>query len=469
MSSDALKQAGLGRASRPSFFDDSLSEFVGRFVVPGFVATVLIGIGALGVGWMPLDTSLASTPLVGVFRGSSLGVVVSVMSMAAGICLLLFAWLQFGKGVAAGVITDLRQQWLALGAWALPLLFVPPLFSRDVYSYVAQGRLMDQNINPYEFGPSVMPGALIDGVDPLWADAPAPYGQIFLIVAQVIAFATGDNVYLGAILFRLLAVGGVALLAWSVPKLAEFCGADPGKAMWIAVLNPLIFVHFIAGAHNDALMVGVIAAGLALIVGRHPVWGLLVVSLGGAIKGTGLIALPFAGLLWVGPKASPRRKIWSWVVAGSFGASVLLLFAWVTGTGFTWLSAMSAPSEVRTWLSPPTAIGMLLGYPLELINPDYFSMSVDIVRLVSTLAGLALIVYLCLRPPGGSAIRALALSLLVVVIFGPVAQPWYILWSLPFFAAAGLTARESKVVVVGTVGLSLFSLGGHFLDGIFYR
>ena len=40
----------------------------------------------------------------------------------------------------------------------MPLLLTPPLFSRDVYSYVAQGKLMAGGFNPYLTGPSVMGG-----------------------------------------------------------------------------------------------------------------------------------------------------------------------------------------------------------------------------------------------------------------------------------------------------------------------
>jgi hypothetical protein len=35
-----------------------------------------------------------------------------------------------------------------------------------------------------------------------------------------------------------------------------------------------------------------------------------------------------------------------------------------TGTGLGWISSLSAPGEVKTWLSPPT--GMIVGGILQL-------------------------------------------------------------------------------------------------------
>lgn len=468
VSADALARSTTVVPAPRQQYDDSLAAFVVRFVVPGVIATTLIAVGSLGVGWIPVD-SAAAVPFLNAFRGSTLGTIASSVFVAIGVGMLLHAWLQLGQGVTHGLVDGVRRQWLALAAWSVPLLLTPPLFSRDVYSYVAQGRLMAADINPYDYGPSVLPGAMSDGVDPLWADAPAPYGQLFLTFAQVIAHLTGQNVFIAALLFRILAVVGVALIAWSVPKIAEYCGVDPAKALWLAVLNPLVLVHFISGAHNDALMIGAIAAGLALIAVRHPIWGIGAIALGGAIKGTGLIALPFAGLMWAGPGATKSAVVRAWAGAATIAVGVLAFFGWFTGTGISWLSAMSAPGEVRTWLSPPTAIGMAIGYPLELISPGAVDTSVVVVRAIFMIVGLGLILYLILRPPGGSAVRALGLALLVVVLFGPVVQPWYLLWALPLLAAAGLSRREENVVVGGTLALSLFSLGSHFLDGVWYH
>ena len=126
---------------------------------------------------------------------------------------MLLAWLQLRTELTRSGSTDLRRLWLTLAAWSVPLLLTPPLFSRDVYSYVAQGKLMAGGFNPYLTGPSVMPGWVSNGVDPLWADSTSPYGQVFLLFGRLFSEIAGPSAFSMALMFRVLAVAGVAILA----------------------------------------------------------------------------------------------------------------------------------------------------------------------------------------------------------------------------------------------------------------
>ena len=49
-----------------------------------------------------------------------------------------------------------------------------------------------------------------------------------------------------------------------LPRLARNLGRRPGVALWLAVLSPLALFSFIASGHNDALMLGLLVAGLTL-------------------------------------------------------------------------------------------------------------------------------------------------------------------------------------------------------------
>ena len=71
---------------------------------------------------------------------------------------------------------------------------------------------------------------------------------------------------------------------------------------------------------------------------------------------------------------------------------------------------------------------------------------------------MVILFWLCLRPWGRTPIRAAALALFTLVALGPVVQPWYVLWSLPLFAAAGLNRIELKTALIGTAGFTLFGL-----------
>ena len=116
-------------------------------------------------------------------------------------------------------------------------------------------------LDPYSVGPVSLPGPFLDEISGMWVDTPAPYGPLWLGLGRAIATLTGDRVVTTVLFMRLLAVAGLLLVARYLPRLAAACGADPRGALWLGVLNPLVLVHFVAGGHNDALMLGMVVAG----------------------------------------------------------------------------------------------------------------------------------------------------------------------------------------------------------------
>lgn len=437
---------------------DTWLDFFIRAVIPGTIGTILIGIGALGVGWLPVDTVLLDNPVVDALRSTSLGAIVAKIAIVAGVILLLQAWLLLGFDVMRGLDRDIKRLWVALAAWCAPLMFCPPLFSRDVYSYFAQGKLMVAGIDPYTHGSSSVPGWFNDGVDPMWAEAPTPYGQFWLLLAKGAAQFTGPHPYSGALVMRVLTVAGVVMLAWAVPKIAFHCGISPSKALWLGVLNPLVLMHFVSGAHNDALMVGLIVAGFAVTLERWPLLGVVLVTLGGSVKPIGLVALPFIGLLWAGSRPRWSKICLRWIYTGLISGAILAVLAIYTKTGLGWIEALATPGAVRTWLSPPTAVGMAVGGFAGIFGFEITDTTVAVARLIGTGATLVILAWLCLRPWGRTPIRGAALALFTLVALGPVVQPWYVLWSLPLFAAAGLNRIELKTTLIGTAGFTLFGL-----------
>ena len=301
--------------------------------------------------------------------------------MILGGALFLQAWLVVGADVLAGHVRDIRRLWAVLALWCAPLLLAPPLFSRDVYSYFVQGKLVLSGGDPYTEGVASIPGWFRDGVDPMWQDTPTPYGPMFLSLSRGVAAFVGDNPYLAVIFFRLIALIGVALLAYYVPRLAFHCGIDASKALWLGVMNPLVLMHFVAGAHNDALMIGLIVAGFAVAIEGRPLVGVLVLSLGGMVKPIGLLALPFIGLVWAGTRADLKGRIVAWVKTAAAFVVAYLVLAALVGTSLGWIRALTTPGEVKTWLSPATALGMASGNLLSWIGlGDHLDTTVGVFR-----------------------------------------------------------------------------------------
>ena len=70
------------------------------------------------------------------------------------------------------------------------------------------------------------------------------------------------------------------------------------RALWLGVLNPLVLLHFVSGAHNDALLVGLLVAGLVLVLDRRPALGVAVCSLALLVKAPAALALVFIVPVW---------------------------------------------------------------------------------------------------------------------------------------------------------------------------
>ena len=69
----------------------------------------------------------------------------------------------------------------------------PPLFTRDLFSYLAQGALPLAGFDPYAVGPDAMGGVFTDNVHYFWQDTPAPYGPLFILLAKGVASLVGDE------------------------------------------------------------------------------------------------------------------------------------------------------------------------------------------------------------------------------------------------------------------------------------
>ncbi|MGA1595779.1 MAG: polyprenol phosphomannose-dependent alpha 1,6 mannosyltransferase MptB, partial [Candidatus Nanopelagicales bacterium] len=138
-------------------------RLLARYALPGFVGSLILAVGALGVGWLPLEGGFVDAGALEPLRGTTFGQLLSRAFVFVGVALLLQAWLILGHDLLAGPDDphSLRNTPPAtlvtvLVAWVAPLVLAPPLFSRDVYSYFAQGRVVDSGQDPYETGVAVV-------------------------------------------------------------------------------------------------------------------------------------------------------------------------------------------------------------------------------------------------------------------------------------------------------------------------
>ena len=432
----------------------------GLYALPGFLGSLFIALGALGVGWFPLSADILQWKFIDFVQTETIGLALTRSFVVVGAALILQAWLVVGIDALHGKILKIETIYLSLLAWLIPLLAAPPLFSRDVYSYFMQGKMQLAGNNPYESGVSIIPGWFQSGVDPLWGDAPTPYGPVFLLIEKGIAALSQESSLIASYLFRLTSIIGVIFICLSIPYLAKAHGVNPISAAWLGVMNPLVLMHFIAGSHNDALMVGLVCLAMMIALRGHFVMGVIVATLALGIKPVAIVLLPFLALIAAGSGADLKRKAKYGAIAGFIALSTLFITSALAETGpFGWIGSLSTPGTVKSWLSPSTAIGMIVGGLLRLLGfGNVVDTTVGISRLIGSVLLAIVLVMLIIRPAGRSATRGVALSFVALVVLGPVVQPWYLLWSIPLLAVTGLSHKQIRIMVLAIAAFTIHGI-----------
>jgi len=454
----------------------------------GATGTVLMAIGALGVGARPV----VQDPTFGVrlLNLPSRIQTVSLTMTTTGAVMMTLAWLMLGRFVLGKRRMTRSQLDRTLLLWVVPLLIAPPMYSRDVYSYLAQSEIAINGLDPYRVGPAT--GLGLDhvftlSVPTMWRETPAPYGPLFLWIGQGISALTGENIVYAVLLHRLVVLFGVGLIVWATPRLARRCGVAEVSALWLGAANPLLIMHLVAGIHNESLMLGLMLAGTEFalrgvdaarpLLPKPVTWpqgredwarwqplanlllGVVLITMSSQVKLPSLLALGFVAMAlacrWGG-------TFKAFVVAsGSLTAvslAVIALIGWVSGLGFGWVYTLGTANVVRSWMSLPTLLALGTGQVGILLGlGDHTTAVLGLTRAMGVFIIALLVTWLLLavlrgrlHPVGG-----LGVALGMTVLLFPVVQPWYVLWAvIPLAAWATRPAfRTTTIVVTLVVGI----------------
>lgn len=414
-----------------------------RPVQAGFLGSVFLAVGSLTPAYLP-----QSSPYWALARSLGLdGDWVKVLGTAfvlAGVGLLMTAWFSLRSKVYTKV-----KHWAVLVWWSVPLLFAPPIFSHDAYSYAAQGWLIHNGLNPYLAAPGNLPGPFADQVATVWRYTSAPYGPLALKISHGLVELVGLNPYYSAVVHRVPALLGVALIVYFLPRIARLMNVDPRSVAWFSTINPLVIIDFVGGAHNDALMVGCIVTALWLAYRGHMLGALVLVGVGAAIKQPAILAVYPVAIIGSGWASWRVRQLAKFALRLAYAFAVAIaVFCGISvasGLGFGWLNAVTVPGMVVT-LAPFS----LLGWGLQmLIDPGS-----RVVWTATQTLGLVLFgattVWLAIYRSRTRPIYFLAWSYLAFSFFGPALHPWYLTWGgllLPLTKPGPRTWRIAGAVV----------------------
>ena len=315
---------------------------------------------------------------------------------------------------------SVRLAW-AVGAIALlhvVWLLAPPMWLTDVFNYIGYVRIgAVHHLNPYSHFLRDVPGdSSFRWVT--WPKLHAPYGPVFLAGSWPLAWASVPTaLWIYKVTTALASLGCIALVA----RLAQELRRPVVPAVLFVGLNPLWLVYGVGGAHNDMFMLLFVLGGLLLALRGREALGAGSIVLGGAIKASGGLLLPF---LFVG--ARHRKQ----VVIGAAAAIALVIAIVLVFFGDHPIGALLSfayQGENISFKSFPGQVGQLL---LGMDDVNYTMQKVCNVLLLGVVAAL---LYRAWKgradwlESAGWATLALLLSMLWMM-------PWYIVWLLPLAA-----------------------------------
>lgn len=285
-------------------------------------------LGALTLGvWFPFLPQALSLGDVRSFAPDLL----AGLAYAALFSALYVAYLVVARAIRQG---RWSPTWPTVLTWTtligLPLIVTYPINAIDVYNYYWLGRLVvHYHVNPFVMPPAAFPH---DPYLPLmgeWANTTTPYGPVWALVSALIYWLAQGEVATALVLFKLVglvALAATGYLLWCC--LAERPPAERWSQTALWLWNPALLFMFVIDAHNDALMLLWLVAGVWLIQRRRPVLGLTVMALAPLTKLIGVLVLPFMALYaWQQlPPGRPRLRLTLGATLG-MGSIALLLFA----------------------------------------------------------------------------------------------------------------------------------------------
>ncbi|MDO5508125.1 MAG: polyprenol phosphomannose-dependent alpha 1,6 mannosyltransferase MptB [Corynebacterium casei] len=457
----------------------------------GTVGALMIGLGGLGAGALPV----VGNPFGGLPFGQLMGrmLVTSSALVLIGVGLIVIAWVLMspmaGNPLRASSSTPRHsitrtQVWVTFFAWTLPIIATAPLFTQDIYSYIANGSIVVQGMDPYSAGPVQLLGAdndLARSVPFIWANSPSPYGPVALGIAAIISVITSDSIVAAVILHRVASILGVIAAGWAISRLAVRCRVAPSSALWLGILNPLSILHLIGGIHNESIMLGFALVGLELALrgidklqastslsmsSAWPAWLLIIgggvlISAAGMVKVTGFIGLGFSGMALA--RFFAQRLNLKPYLAISSAAGILLAvllatiaaFTVLSGIGLGWITGQGGAVSIRSWLSVSTDVGVASGFMGMMLGlGDHTEAILSVTRAVGIVVAAAFMVRMLfatfrgvMHPIGG-----LGVSTFVLVVLFPVVHPWYILWAIfPLAAWANRLFFRYAVIIYSAI------------------
>jgi hypothetical protein len=253
------------------------------------------------------------------------------------------------------------------------------------------------------------------------------------------------------------------LLVIYIPRLARALGTDPARALWLALLSPLVMFELVAAGHNEVLMIGLLAAGVTIALEGRPLAGIALCAVAATVKVPALAGAVFIAVAGARAERTPGDRVRFLLASTGIAAGALTAVSVLSGLGASWLSSsvFSAPAKVHLAITPATGVGwtvasLLHDLGLSVKTHTLESAFAGVAALLTAAAGLILLY----RTRIPSLALGLGAFLLIAAAGGPAAWPWYFTWGLVLLAACPGPQRSVGLACAAALSVFLVKPGG---------
>jgi alpha-1,6-mannosyltransferase len=314
----------------------------------------------------------------------------------------------------------------------------PPLFSTDIWSYIAYARLGAlHHLDPYVATPSMVPGdAVLPHVH--WRTTPSAYGPLYTLASYPLGLVSPGVAIAGFKIAGAASSLGCVALLW---RIAGRLGRSRRAAIAIFGLNPLLLAWTVGGAHNDLTMLLALLGGVALVVERREIAGGAALVAAVAVKASAGLAIPFVVL-----GAARRSRTAAGVAVGAVAVVLISAIAF-QDAAVGMVKVLSRESHMITSDSVPTQVAFLFG-GLDLTTP--------VRTAFQAMLGATVAFGLFRVWRGGDFLAAAGWALLALVVASTWLLGWYTVWPLAFAAVA-----RDRRLLVATIAMQAYFLANH--------
>ena len=454
-------------------------------LVAAYLALVLLAAGE-GSPLVPplIEGGAAPSWLSGAIRFEAGATVVTALA-AAIVAVAAFAFIALIREALAGRVRP-RLVSVAAAVSVGATLLVPPLLSRDVYSYASYGRIAAvHGGNPYAEAPADHPDDPFTLVgSPAWLRSPSVYGPVFTLASAAIASGSRGSPPTAVFLFKLLAVVAVAAAAALAALAARRTLGDGAAAAAVVMvgLNPVVVIHVAGGGHNDALVMALLAAAAFVWTGsmrthREPDAAAnghalrtrvrrrdgvvtFLLALAALVKVVAVVAL--AVHLWhVTTRDRDRERTsfaWRPLAAQTVLALAVAVAAFIPFLeGGRPLSAIASAGGREGWASGPRFVARAVEAAMPGAAPSPVARTIVYMSFWALFGFVLARLLMAIRGterPGVAA--SVGVAMLLFALAAPYLLPWYAAWFLPF----AVLFRDRVLTWVAVAASALLAITG---------